>query len=157
MADSLRHVEIVFILSYISFALNVLILIFSMIKLDYTYTTFFTATALSLATILYHIVVLHAHRQDMKRKSPDEHNRNKQLLYPSSTTTSLVCLYLLLGSWSLPLALIAWKIAHRSGNWDAVVQLVLIVMELVVLVAIATVCTCNTHYPRKCVTLRDDL
>jgi len=157
MADSPRHVEIVFILSYISLALNALILVFSMIKLEYAYTTFFTATALSLATITYHAIVLRAHRRDMKHDIPDERNRNVLFLYPSSTTTSLVCLYVLLGSWILPLALIVWKITQRSGNWDVVVQLVLIVMEFVVLVAIAMVCTCHTHYTRRWETIRDDL
>ena len=157
MAGSLHHVEIVFLLSYVSLALNVLILIFSMVKLEYAYTTFFTATALSLATIPYHVFVVHAHRQDMKRDAPDERGgRNVQILYPSSTTTSLVCLYVLLGSWILPLALIGWQM-HRSSSWNAVVQLVLIVMELVVLVAVASVCTCQTHYPGKWVTRRDDL
>ena len=157
MAGRPPHVEIVFILSYLSLGLSILIMIFSMIKLEYAYTTFFTASALSLMTIPYHVVVLHAHRRDMKGTPTDQLHRDAQLLYPSSTTTSLVCLYLLAVSWILPLGLASWKIAHWPGDWNAIMQLVLIAMEVVVLVAVATICTRKRYRPRNWATVRDDL
>ena len=157
MASRLPHVEIVFLLSYLSLGLSVLIMILSMIKLEYAYTTFFTASALSLMTIPYHVVVLHAHRRDMKRPPIHDIHRDAQCLYPSSTTTSLVCLYLLAVSWILPLGLSGWKVARWPGDWNAIMQLVLIAVEVVVLVAVATICTRKRYRPRNWPTARDDL
>jgi hypothetical protein len=91
-------VKAIFILTYVSLALSLMIFVLSM--LDFGIPSGLTNLILPFLTVIYHTVILLTHRRHRTRVSND--TRRKYHRYPTATTASLVCVYLLGFAWIVP-------------------------------------------------------
>jgi len=106
--------------------------------LDLGFLTLWTNTALSFLTVVYHTVILVTHRRGRRTDEPQPPTR----LYPTSTTASLVCVYLLAFFWIAPFGLLVCQFVFMYWPvWNIAVQFALGVIELGLLVALAVIST----------------
>ena len=135
----LHPLKVVFFLSYASLAFSLCI------------GVLLRSLSLPLLTMVYHGVILFAHRHDIRRgaialegdeESGEQMQRNP---YPAASLASVVILGLLIFAWGLSLALYGW-IAFHSWAFGVKLQYILsamsgILVEVALLVAIAVICT----------------